>query len=90
MSDHYEPTEEAMRVAEQCYPILAGEPSFVQGAALGELVARHIAGHVIPNDPVKTGVMRAEMLDMFMDLVEQLIPLADEHVIQPELKRRGE
>ena len=85
----YHPSEEALRLAEQCYPILAGEPSMVQGAALGELVARHIAGHVIPNNAKRTAKLRAEMLDMFMDLVEKLIPLADEAVIQPELKRRG-
>jgi hypothetical protein len=86
--NQYEPTEEALRIAEQCYPFLAGEPSMVQGAALGELVAKHIAGHVIPNNREATAKLRAEMLAMFVNLVESLIPLEDEAVIQPELERR--
>lgn len=86
---HYDPAEEVLRVAEQCCPILAGEPSMVQGAALCELVARHIAGHVIVGNPAETAAVRRSILAAFVETVEQLIVIADEDVIQPELKRRG-
>ena len=85
----YEPTEEALRVAAECYPILAGEPAPIQGAALCELVARHIAGHVIPNNPAETQRLRRDLLAAFIQTVEQLIPVTDKELIQPELKRRG-
>lgn len=89
MNRHYEPTDEALRVAGLCYPILAGEPSIIQGAALCELVARHVAGHVIPGDKEETAKLRAFLLETFIETVEQLIPITDEFVIQPEIKRRG-
>lgn len=78
-----------MRVAQDCYPILAGEPSEIQGAALCDLVSRHIAGHVIRGDVEQTRALRRTLLAAFVATVEALIPLADEEVIQPERKRRG-
>jgi hypothetical protein len=89
VTDFYQPTEEALRIARACYPILAGEPPLIQGAALGELVARHIAGHVIPNDREQTAKLRDAVLSAFVALVESLIPIEDEGVIQPEIARRA-
>jgi hypothetical protein len=86
---HFSMTDEALRVSKACHPILAGEPNSIQSAALVDLVASHIAGHVVPGNPKQTAILRAELLDLFMDAVKQLIPIADAEVIQPELKRRG-
>lgn len=41
-----------------------------------------------PADKVP-GAVRRSILAAFVETVEQLIPAADEHVIQPKLKRRG-
>jgi hypothetical protein len=86
----YDPMEEALRLAEQCYPILVGEPAVIQGAALCELVARHVAGHVILNDREATAKLRIGILAAFIEAVENLIPVTDEQVIQPEIRRRGD
>ena len=51
-------TEAAMKLAHACYPIFAGATPTIQGAALCELVARHLAGHVAPGDPKATAECR--------------------------------
>jgi hypothetical protein len=81
-------TRQAERLARKCYPIFAGVDPAVQGAALVDLVSRHIAGHVVQGDEEATGQMRAMLLEAFVHAVKQLIPVADAEVIQPELKRR--
>jgi hypothetical protein len=86
--DLYQETKDALSVAEQCYPILAGHGPTIQGAALCELVARHLAGHVVLGDAAATAEMRRNLLAAFIQTVEALVPVVDESVIQPELNRR--
>lgn len=83
-------TEAAMKLAQACYPIFAGAPPTIQGAALTELVARHLAGHVVRGDPKATAEYRRELLRAFILTVEALVPLVDEDEIQPALKRRAQ
>jgi hypothetical protein len=80
----------AEALAKACYPILAGQGALVQGAALAELVARHLAGHVILGDPAKTKQLRAELLDEFVKTVRDLVPIIDEGEIQPHIKARAQ
>jgi len=82
--------EEAEALARRCYPILAGQDRMIQSAALVELVARHLAGHVILGDPEKTTALRASLLEEFVKAVEGLIPILDKGVIQPEIARRAQ
>jgi hypothetical protein len=90
MSEFSEAVDEAEALARQCHPILAGHPSLVQGAALAELVARHLAGHVILGDPEKTKALRASLLEEFVKTVAALVPVIDEGVIQPQIKARSQ
>jgi hypothetical protein len=78
-------TERARAVAQACFPLLAHHGSEVQGAALGELVALHIAGHIIPGDRARTESMRAMVLEQFVSLVKDLVPLVEATHILPRL-----
>jgi hypothetical protein len=78
----------AEKLAKRCYPIFAGKAPEIQGAVLVDLVARHLAGHVVVGDPEATAAYRAVLLEAFISAVKQLAALADASDIQPELKRR--
>ena len=82
--------DEAEALAKQCYPIFAGHDKMVQGAALVELVAMHLAGHVILGDAEKTKQLRVGIFEEFMKAVAGLVPVLDEGVIQPEIARRAQ
>jgi hypothetical protein len=78
----------ADKLAKRCYPIFAGQEPAIQGAALCDLVARHLAGHVAIGDAEATAAMRELMLEAFINTVKQLVPIVDASEIQPKLKRR--
>ena len=78
----------AAKLARRCYPIFKGQHPEIQGAALVDLVARHLAGHVAVGDEAATAAMREMMLEAFITAVRQIIPIVDKEDIQPELKRR--
>jgi hypothetical protein len=80
-------TERAEKVARACFPLLAHHGAEVQGAALGELVALHIAGHIILGDQAKTERMRAMVLEEFVRLVKDLVPLVEAGHILPRLRQ---
>lgn len=82
--------DEAEDVVRQCRPIFAGHDKMVQGAALAELVATHLAGHVILGDREKTTELRASLFEEFIRAVNDLVPIIDEGVIQPEIARRAQ
>jgi hypothetical protein len=90
MSVFSDAADEAELVARECFPLLAGKGAMVQGAALAELVARHLAGHVILGDAKKTKALRAQLLEEFVKTVKDLIPILDEGVIQPQIKARAQ
>ena len=54
-------------------PLLTGQPSAVQAAALADLVATWLAGHVVVGDREATDNLRAVLLDDHMDDVRSLI-----------------
>lgn len=67
----------ASELAKACHPILAGQGGEVQGAALAELVALHLAGHIIPGAEAETAEMREAMLELFVETVKSLLPIME-------------
>jgi hypothetical protein len=55
--------------------LLAGKPSQVQGAALADLLATWLAGHIVKDDKRETDRMRERLLKMHVKTVRQLIPV---------------
>jgi hypothetical protein len=62
-------------LVERIKPLLAGRPSKIQGAALADLLAIWLAGHVIAGDAEATHELRAKLLEMHVDKVLDLIPV---------------
>lgn len=79
---------EAQRLVRAIGPILAGHASAAQGAALADLLAIWLAGHVALGDPEATEALREGLLAAHMEAVRGLIPVNHKSLIEPELKRR--
>ena len=75
------PEEQAHELVQQIMPILAGHCPGVQGAVLADLVAMHLAGHVMVHhgDEAetlrKTRELRNTLLTQFVITIERLIPV---------------
>lgn len=54
-------------------PRLAGRPPEVQSSVLADLAAGWLAGHVVAGDPAATTRLRAELFDLFVRLVADLV-----------------
>lgn len=72
IEDFHEEAIRALALVEKIKPLLEGEPRGVQGAALADLLAIYLAGHVFIGDAEKTAAMRAEMLRAHVASVRQL------------------
>ena len=79
-------TTRAMQLVDQIRPILAGEDPAVQGAALADLLAMFLAGHVVVGSPEESESIREAYLAMHIEMVRKLIPLNYKAVIEPQLK----
>jgi hypothetical protein len=88
MSSAAEDAVKAAALAKRCYPLFAGQGPDVQGAALAELVALHIACHVVQGDEVQTAQMREVMLELFVGTVKKLVPVLEALEVTPRLKER--
>lgn len=66
----------AAKLAEAIKPLLAGQPPAVAGAALADLVALFICGHVA-DGLLMTKKLRETMLDLHVKLVRALMPVHD-------------
>ncbi len=64
-------------------PILAGHPPDLQGAALADLLAIWLAGHIIPGQPAKTKALRKRLLTMHVAIVRELIPVSEAMFVSP-------
>ena len=63
----------ALDLAERIKPLLAGHGSKVQGAALAELTAIWLAGHIFPAAPAALEAeLRADLLRLHYDAVSKL------------------
>lgn len=56
-------------------PFLAGLPPELQGAILAELAAVWVAGHHIEGDVEATAEFRSDLLESYLSLVEEMIPV---------------
>lgn len=56
-------------------PILKGHPSPLQGAALADLLAIWLAGHMIKGNPTATDRLREDILALHVEKVRELIPV---------------
>lgn len=75
MSD-YESAKASEELAEQVRPILAGQPPNITGAALANLTATWLAGHVIAKEREMTNKMRESLLRMHVEMIREFLPTA--------------
>jgi hypothetical protein len=83
MSDE---ADEVHDLVEAVSPFFVGKPTQVQGAALADLLAIWLAGHVNRDDPSKSARIREEMLELHLKAVRALIPINYATLIEPKLK----
>ena len=69
-------------------PLFAGKSAGVQGAALADLLAMWLAGHVIREDSEASARLREQMLEAHLIAVRALVPVNYAGLIEPELERR--
>jgi len=72
----------------KCYPLLHGQPPEVVGAALADLLAIWLAGHVVLGDEKATEAARERRLAEHIISVRGLIPIEYKKRIEPTLKGR--
>jgi hypothetical protein len=86
MTNASEQADEAIELARVISLLLAGRAQDVQGAALADLLAMWLAGHVIRGDPKKTAGLREVMLQAHLKAVRALIEPNYKGRIEPQLK----
>jgi hypothetical protein len=69
--------------------LLMGKSPQVQGAALADLLAMWLAGHLILGDPKKTKRLREAMIAAHLKVVRDLVEINYRERIEPELRRRS-
>ena len=63
------------RIRPALFPLLAGKHPEIQGAALADLTAIWLAGHVHPGDPEMTAGLRESLLELHITAIRKLIPV---------------
>ena len=61
------------RLVEKIRPLLAGQNPDLIGAALADLTATWAAGHLVPNNPDQTAMLRASLLALHVEAVCRLV-----------------
>ncbi len=79
-------SEDIETLVERIRPLLAGRSPETQGAALADLVAIWLAGHIVQGNPAATDELREEMLEAHTAVVRELIPI-NSHAIHGDLRR---
>jgi len=80
----------AMALVAAVRPLFKGKSAQVQGAALADLLAMWLAGHVDGDDPegATTEQLREAVLELHLAAVRGLIPINYHALIEPQLKGR--
>lgn len=82
---------EADSVTEQIRPLLAGRGPVVQSVILADLTAAWIAGHLLHDggevEARETAKLRDDILDHYVRLVRQLIPLHHARIMDANKER---
>ena len=73
-------TNQVGRLVEAIRPLLAGNPSPIQSAALADLLAIWLAGH-FAGDAYATAIVREELLAAHIAVVRQLIPVNEAEIL---------
>lgn len=68
--------EDAEQLAKRIAPLLAGQSPEHQGAALADLLATFIAGHIVVGKPRETARLRAMLLTEHVKIVRKLIAIS--------------
>jgi hypothetical protein len=76
----------AVKLARRARKTFAGKDPTIVGAALCELVALHLASHIAPDNPRETDRLREDLLETFIVVVRQLIPVLEQNEILPRLE----
>lgn len=66
--------DRVVQLVDRLGSLLHGNPSFVQGAVLADLVAIWIAGHMVEGSAEQTDELRARLLRDHIDAVRNLVP----------------
>jgi len=88
MQERKDPAKSAEALVKKIMPLLKGKPPEVQGAALADLLAMWLAGHLDRSDPEgeKTALLREATLELHLMAVRALIPINYEMQVKPQLK----
>jgi hypothetical protein len=70
-----EQTDKVKMLTDRISPILHGHDPKIQGAVLAELLAKWLAGHVVPGDRVQTILLRGRLFREHMKIVRDLTKL---------------
>lgn len=87
--DVEEDVKEVQFIVKATSGLLQGKSPYVQGAALADLLAMWLAGHVILGDPKKTKRLHEEMIAAHIKTVRSLIEINYHARVEPELRRRS-
>lgn len=68
-------TREVNRLVDRVAPLLAGQPSEIQGAALADMLAIWLAGHIVYGDKRGTDRLRERLLREHLRAVRALVPV---------------
>ena len=73
-------TQSVGPIVDQIRSLLAGLPAEVQSAILADLLAIHLAGHIVRGNAVETDKLRERVLDLHLSLVRALLPINVAHI----------
>jgi hypothetical protein len=79
-------TDAVWRLVRAVTPHFRGKAPEVQGAALADLLATWLAGHVVPGSEADTEASREAVLQLHLDAVRRLIPLNFKAYVAPQMK----
>jgi hypothetical protein len=84
-----EDVEAVLALVSAVKPFFAGKPTEVQGAALADLTAMWVAGHVA-SDPGKTHACWERTLALHLEGIWKLIPINYAGIVEPKLRKKRE
>jgi hypothetical protein len=87
MTTASEDADEAMALTRATSKLFAGKAADVQGAALADLLALWLAGHVVPGDPEGTQLVRDAILEMHLAAMWKLVPINFKYQIEPRMPK---
>jgi hypothetical protein len=88
MTTAHEDADEALRLVGLIRPLLAHQPTQVQGAVLADLLAMWLAGHVMLGDKRATNRLREDMLKAHLIAVSALIDPNYKASVEPQIKAK--